>query len=343
VKRTNGLFERICNRDNLALAFWKAARGRRQRAEIRKFSVDLDLRLSEIRDQLRDNSYTFGKYHQFTICDPKRRVITAPDFSERVVHHAIMNVCEPFFERKYIDQTYACRVGKGRNVCLAQAVACSRKFSHVVHLDIKSYFDSVSHHMMLEQLSRVFKDLRLLEIFQKILTSYHTRRGYGIPIGTLCSQHFANLYLSRLDRFLKEDQQLPGYVRYMDDFVLWSDDRQRLNHLVEQIGQWLSDNLELKLKSTCRAHGAKRGFNFLGHRIFPGWMTLNRRSYRRYRSRLLEVTTAFAAGSIDASQLQSQATALTSFVLGRGVSSWKFCALAIQWVARWVARSVEDR
>lgn len=323
MKRHNDLLIRILTRDNFRLAFWKASRNKRSRDDIRKFSRDLERNLGNLRSQLGDLRFTFGVYRQFKIRDPKPRLITAPCFPERVVHHAIMNVCEPFMDRQLIDDTYACRVGKGREVCLERAMKLSSRFSEVVHLDISRYFDSISHEILLRRLGRLFKDSRLLMLFRQIVDTYQVEAGRGVPIGTLCSQHFANLYLADLDRHIKETLKLPGYVRYMDDFVLWSDNRVRLGQCVGEVERWLTENLALRLKSFDPPHGSRRGFDFLGHRVFPDRLTLNRRSRRRFRARLVELEAKFAKGEVTSDEYHASATSLTSFAANRLVSSWK--------------------
>ena len=190
---------RICT-----LAFHKAARGRRGQAVVQEFASRLDERIAVISDAIGKETFPIGRFQQFVIRDPKQRVITAPCFEERVLHHAIMNVCEPVMNRWLIDDTFACRTGKGREAAVHRAHEFSRKFEWFLKLDVRKYFDSVSHEKLINLLAMRFKDRRLLELLNRIIRAYRGDLGIGLPIGSLTSQHFANFYLGWLDRFAKE-------------------------------------------------------------------------------------------------------------------------------------------
>ena len=218
--RMGNLMEKILARDNLRLAYAKAVRGKRGKTDARAFGAALEDNLQQMSNQVRDGTFPLGVCHQFTIYDPKQRLITAPCFRERVLHHAIMNVCEPVFERWLIHDTYACRAGKGRVAALQRAQHFARRNPFFLNMDIRKYFDSIPHQRLYEKLCRLFKDSALLELFRQILDS-HSSSQRGLPIGSLTSQHFANFYLGHLDRFVKEHLRVRGYVRYMDDFVIW--------------------------------------------------------------------------------------------------------------------------
>jgi retron-type reverse transcriptase len=221
MKRAANLLEQIVERRNLQLAAYRALRGKRDRLDARTFVADLERNLRQMAEQVWAGEFPVGRCTQFTIHDPKKRTITAPCFAERVLHHAIMNICEPLLERFLIDDTYACRRGKGRIAALHRAVRFSARFPAFLKLDVRKYFDSVSHLVLCQRLERRFKDERLLALLWQILDVYHTSPGRGLPIGSLTSQHLANFYLGWFDRFVKEVIRSPGYVRYMDDCVLW--------------------------------------------------------------------------------------------------------------------------
>ena len=210
MKRATDLYPRITERDNLRLGFYRALRGKRDRNDVREFASRLDANLSEMAIRLQSGAIAVGRCSQFTIHDPKRRIITAPCFPERVLHHAIMNVCEPEFERFLIDDTYACRRGRGRIAAVQRARGFSARFPVALKFDVRKYFDSISHELLMAQLRRRFKDGRLLDLFQKIVEAYQTEPGTGLPIGSLTSQHLANFYLAPFDRFVKEILRTAG-------------------------------------------------------------------------------------------------------------------------------------
>lgn len=324
MKRAGNLLAQMVDRDNLREATHKALRGKRARREAIAFTSRLDDNLATLSEGLRQGTFPFGSFHQFIIHDPKKRLISAPCFAERVAHHAIMNVCEPILDRWLIDDTFACRVGRGRIAALRRTQANAHRSRYFLKLDIRKYFDSISHRQLLQRLSRRFKDKQVLDLFAKIVGSFCGPLARGLPIGSLMSQHFANFYLGWFDRFIKETLHLPGYVRYMDDMAIWNDDKNVLREVLKTSATWLADELDLSLKDYPFVNRTQGGMDFLGCRVFPGHMVLNRRSRVRYRAKLRWLEDQFQAGSLTELQLQQRATALTAFTRTEGVSSWRF-------------------
>jgi retron-type reverse transcriptase len=286
--------------------------------------ADLDAKLDSIRAGLLAGDLTLGSSIQFTIHDPKKRLITAPCFRERVIHHAIMNVCEPVFDRWLIADTYACRKGKGRNAALTRAREFAGRFPFFLKMDVRKYFDSISHVVLNARLARLFKDRRLLDLFGRIIACHDVTRERGLPIGSLTSQHFANFYLGWFDRFVKETLRVPGYVRYMDDCVLWGESSRELGSKLASCREFLSDKLELTTKADPYINRTTHGMDFLGSRVFRSHLELNRRSRVRFVRKLQGLETAFREGEIGESQLQEQGTALVAFARSAGVTSWQF-------------------
>lgn len=322
MRRTGRLFEKIADRDNLRLAFSKAVRGKRHRPESRRFASDLERGLRAISNQLLAGAARVGEFRQFVIHDPKERVITAPCFAERILHHAVMNVCEPVFDRWLIDDTYACRVRRGRDVALRRAIQFSRGAPFFLKLDIRKYFDSVPHENLLRRLGRLFKDRRLLELFVRIVRGFRPEIGRGLPIGSLTSQHFANFYLGWFDRFVKQTLRIRGYVRYMDDMLMWAASSKDLQLVLVACRQFLGDELELELKDNSHLNRSSRGVDFLGCRVFPTHLVLNRQSRVRFCRKLAALERSWSGGRIDDTQLQVRSAALVAFTTAAGVSSW---------------------
>lgn len=281
MKRANNLFPKILDWENLSHAVWRAAKGKRHRGKVKQFLAHCDQNLRTMRAELLAHQFLFGRYHQFEIRDPKPRMITAPAFSERVVHHAIISICEPYFEKFMIDQTFACRVGKGRIAAINQAAWYARCHRWYLKLDIRSFFSSINHHQLLTLLQRRFKDQDLLQLFRAVVTSFCTSEGRGLPIGSLTSQHFANFYLGWMDHFVKHDLVCSGYVRYMDDFVLWGNSYSELRDAQQRLQHWLQENLSLELKRDSDPQISTSGMNYLGCQIFPHRVQLNRRNRNR--------------------------------------------------------------
>jgi RNA-directed DNA polymerase len=324
MKRAGRLMERVIERDNLRLAFWKAARGKRTKRDAALFAARLDGNLEDLARELDEETYAAGPYHQFTIYDPKQRLITAPCFRDRVVHHAIMNVCEPEFDRFLIDDTFACRRGKGRIAAVERARDFARRCDFFLKLDIRRYFDSIAHSVLRQRLARRFKDRRLLDLFGRIISGYETAPERGVPIGSLTSQHFANFYLGWLDRFVKETLRAGGYVRYMDDFVVWGEDRRELRVARDQIGEFLVHELCLELKPDPYINRCRVGMDFLGCRIYPSHTTLNRRSRIRFQRQLKRLVREHQRGNLGSPELQCRATALVAFTNAGRTASWRW-------------------
>lgn len=329
MKRTGNLFERILERENLRRAFLRAVCGKRAHPEARRYAANLEANLFRMREQLAAENIPLGRFRQFVIHDPKERIITAPCFEERVLHHAIMNICEPAFDRWLIDDTFACRTGKGREAAVLRAAMFARRCPVFLKLDIRKYFDSVSHDLLLSRLSRRFKDDSLLRLFERIVRCFRGDGRCGLPIGSLTSQHFANFYLGWFDRFVKETLRVRGYVRYMDDMVLWGDDLQAQKQVLGECETFLSQELHLELKPPF-LNRTVHGMDFLGCRVFPTHRTLSRRSRRRFRDKLRQLEREFQAGELTERELQGRAEAAIAFARGAGVSSWRFRQAALQ-------------
>ena len=179
------------------------------------------------------------------VFDPKERMICAAPFRDRVAHHAIMNVVEPHFESYQIDDSYACRTGQGLDAAIARAVAFSRAGDWYLKMDVRKYFDSVDHGVLKMLLRRRFKDPALLALLDGVIDSYENSPGRGLPIGNLTSQFFANHYLGVSDHYIKQTLGCRRYVRYMDDFVVWDSEKDRLRQVRDDVAGFLRDALRL--------------------------------------------------------------------------------------------------
>jgi RNA-directed DNA polymerase len=326
MKRTGHLIESIASLYNLQFAFWRASRGKAGHRDVQSFARDLDIHLLRLRAQLLEGNINVGNYRQFRIFEPKERIITAPCFGERVLHHALMAVCEPILDRRLIFDTYACRTGKGREAAIARSKAFSKQFGWFLKLDIRKYFDSVHHDVLMVALSCVFKDPILLACFQSIIRSYSGKpdSGTGIPIGSLTSQHFANFYLGSLDRFIKETIRLKGYVRYMDDMILWGDSHAQLDRIRLDLESFLHAQLRLQFRPHPFINKTSNGVSFLGAKIFPSHATLNRSSRLRLKRGVRSLEFAVQDGTSSEQQLQQRATSMVAFATSGQSKSWRY-------------------
>jgi len=329
MRRTGNLFEQIVARDNLCEAFQRAARGKRSQAEVRLFAEHLDHRLRQMSANLLTGTIPLGQFHQFVIRDPKERIITAPCFEERVLHHAVMNVCEPDFERWLIDDTFACRVGRGRDAAVQRAAVFARRYPVFLKLDIRKYFDSIPHSVLRDRLRRKFKDARLIRLFHRIIGAFRGRSECGLPIGSLTSQYFANFYLGWFDRYVKERLNVRGYVRYMDDMVLWGNDLATLRDQRDVVLDFLSESLQLTAKPPFLGRSSC-GFDWLGCRVFSTHTALSRRSRTRFQRKIHALESAHVAGALTDDQLQRRSEAALAFTRGANAKSWRFRQAMLQ-------------
>ena len=321
MKRTGGLLPQIVEPDNLRLAFWKARKGKTGVAEVEAFRADLDENLLRLRHELLTGMVQVGEYHYFTIYDPKERVICAASFRERVLHHALMNVCHPVFERFQMDCSYATRPGKGTYAALERAQAYNARYTWYLKMDVRKFFDSISHEQLLALLRRKFKDRALLDIFTQIIHSYATAPGRGLPIGNLTSQYFANYYLAFVDHLIRDEIGHGPYVRYMDDMVLWDDDKQRLKDRGRRVAAYLRDTLALELKVWQLNYGSQ-GLPFLGYRLHGGRVRLSNRAKRRFRRKMDIYAARLAAGDWDQATFQVHVLPLLAYA--EWAESWGF-------------------
>lgn len=281
MKRYGHLLEAVTEPENLRMAFWKARKGKSHASEVEEYRKELDINLIKLRKQLMIGAVEVGDYRYFKVFEPKERQICASAFREQVLHHALMNVCHEHFERVQIFDSYACRKGKGTYAAIERAKVYTRQHDWFLKLDVRKFFETVHHQVLKRQLGRMFRDQALLGIFGKIIDSYDAHPERGLPIGNLTSQYFANHYLSELDHFIKEQLKIKAYVRYMDDMVLWHDDKEVLKLALSDIRAYISNELEGELKPEVLNRSA-HGLPFLGYRIFPHNVRLTQQSKQRF-------------------------------------------------------------
>jgi len=300
--------------ENLRLAHHYAARGKRGRPAAAAFEYRLADNLLELQDELASKTYQPGAYTSFYIHDPKHRLISAAPFRDRVAHHALCNLLEPLFERGFIYDSYANRVGKGTHRALDRAQAFARRHSFVLQCDVEQFFPAIDHQVLKDILARKVADPDLLWLIDRILASgagvlseeYRMRyfsgddllaaaRPRGLPIGNLTSQFWANCYLDPLDHFVKRELRCTAYLRYVDDFLLLADDKKTLWAWREALIERLAD-LRLTIHPAAQPRPVTEGFPFLGFVIYPTHRRLKRRkvvAYRRQFRRLIAGWIAF--------------------------------------------------
>lgn len=240
-------------------------------------------------------------YTAFVIREPKERLISAADIRDRVVHHALCGALETVFERRAIAASYACRIGKGTHAAVAHAQRLTRRFPYVVKCDVRRYFASVDHEVLLSLVGRLVKDARVLALVERIVRhgAPGAEAGKGLPIGNLTSQHFANLYLGELDHFVTDRLGVGAYLRYMDDFLFFGHDKVRLWEQLAATRELLAESLLLALNEPrTRLAPVTEGVAFLGFRVFPGTVRLAGPKLARLRRTVRARERAYLGGHI---------------------------------------------
>lgn len=299
MKRATSLFNQIVSYENVRLAWLKARKGKRSKPVVRNFYKNVNLNLEKVQKNLKSNPPVLSSYTQFTIFDPKERVISVVPFVDRVMHHAIMNVLEPVFERQFIFHAYACRKGKGSHKAVNYAFKKARTHKYFLKLDVRKYFDNIDHLVLKKLLSKIIKDMDCLNLLFALIDSYGcSADGKGLPIGNLTSQFFANYYLSLLDHYVLEQMKPCGYVRYMDDFLLFDDSKEKLKIFLNQIETFCRKELLLELKPAILGN-CKNGVSFLGYLIKSDSVKLTQKSRKRKLTKLKRLNYELKMGRID--------------------------------------------
>lgn len=313
--KNGGLFERVTAWPNLLLAARRAARGKRFKPNVSAFSFHLEAELLRLQIELRERTYRPGPYRTFIVREKKPRLISAAPFRDRVVHHALCNIIEPIFDRGFLFDSYACRKGKGTHAAVERASVYARRYRYVLKCDIEQYFPSIDHDILFGQIARRIWDDSVLWLVRRIIDGSNPQpeivryfpgdslfapveRRRGLPIGNHTSQFFANVYLDSLDHDVKETLRMPGYVRYVDDFLLFADDKGWLHEARAAI-EARCEALRVRLHPRkCVLAPVTVGVSFLGYRIFPAFRRLDADNVRRFKRRLRRYRAAVEAGTL---------------------------------------------
>ncbi len=318
------LYAQITRWDNLRLAYKKAAKGKRGKGPASRFEYRLEDNLAALQHDLQTKTYQPGQYASFYIHEPKRRLISAAPFRDRVVHHALCNLIEPMFERSFIEDSYANRVGKGTHRALDRCQAFARRYPYVLPCDLKQYFPSIDHQILRHLLARKIGCPDTLWLIDQILASgsgvlaeeyelvwfpgddlLAALRPRGLPIGNLTSQFWANCYLNDFDHFVKRKLRCRGYVRFVDDFLLFADDKTTLWQWREVVTGYLAQlRLTLHLNKA-QVRPVTEGIPFLGFVIYPQRRRVKGRKVVHFRRRLRRKLADYQAGRIALDQVDA--------------------------------------
>ena len=303
MKTVKGLHEKMYTFDNANISFHKAAENKRFHEEVLAFSMSKEDELLRACEEVETLTYSQGPYTVFKVWEPKERIIMALPFFDRVIQHMIVNIIEPIFEKRFIFHSYACRKGKGAHEAsdtlskwLYELEVVQGKKIYAIKGDIHHYFQSVAHDVLKKEIRRYISDKALLKILDRIIDHNGIfPPGVGIPVGNLTSQLFANVYLNKLDQYVKHVLKMKYYVRYMDDFIILSEDPEELRHVLELIEEFLRRELKLELNPKTTILAAKNGINFVGYIHFKDHKRVRKDAMRR----LKKLLKAFDTGEVE--------------------------------------------
>lgn len=317
----------VASIETLSRAFWQASRGKGDRDDVQRFAADLDGELARLSADIIERRAPEGRWTSFEIHDPKLRQILAPCFRDRVLHHAMMLHMGPVLERALVDDTFACRTGKGTLAAVLRAQQHARRFPWWVKTDVRAYFASIEHATLRGVLARRFKSADLLALCDRVIASAAVPAGKGLPIGALTSQWFANAYLDALDRYLLEGLRVRAMVRYMDDVVWWCDTREQATRTLAAAQRFVADERGLELKPTATIGRSSAGLPFLGFRVLPGALRLSLRRRRRYAAARGRWENAYREGRVGARELQVGYAAALAVTAHADARRWRLAEM----------------
>lgn len=283
-------YEEIISLENLFAAWQEFVRGKKNKKDVQEFKAGLADNILQLHEELANFSYVHGGYEAFNISDPKPRNIHKAIVRDRVLHHLLYKELYPYFDAKFIYDSYSCRENKGVHRALNRfnyfAGKISKNYSrtcYVLKCDIKKFFASVDHKILIKILKRHIEDQDIIDLITKVISSFYSNRpDVGLPLGNLTSQLLVNIYMHEFDMYVKQELRIKYYIRYADDFIILADNKEYLNSLLLKISKFLSEKLKLTLhehKVYIKTYAS--GLDFLGWVHFPYYRQLRTTTKRK--------------------------------------------------------------
>ena len=321
-KTAKNLWNKIVSFDNLLRAFYtvcKKDNGNKYEALL--FKERLDENIIALLNALIWKSWVPGPFTCHYVYEPKRRYVEAPCFSDRVVHEAICSVLSPLFDRRFIENTFACRKGKGTLHCslsLRKMLRSAQKHAHgrkmyFLKADISKYYPSINHCKLWDAICRVIADKDVLWLLHTIIFDCGYDQ-YGLPIGSQTSQLFANVYLDKFDHYVKSELRVRYYTRYMDDMVILAYDKKYLHELKEKLGVWLNEELELTWNPKTCVAPVSHGINYAGYRHWSTHTLPRIKNVKKQRANFKRLTRLFAEGKTTLEHVRNVVTSFTGYM-----------------------------
>lgn len=313
MKRLGNLYNKILDKDNLELAIHNACKRKSSYASVKVIKADIENHVNKVHKILKEGIYKVATYKQKKIYEPKERIISIlPLFPDRVIQHAIMNVLEDYWDSLMIYDSYACRKGKGQHQGSIKCMQHCKKYKYVLKCDISKFYPSLDHNILKATLERKIKDRELLNLLSNIIDSYGD--GKGVPIGSYLSQWLGNLYMTSLDMYVKHELKCKAYIRYCDDFVIFSNNKEEIRCIQSKIKEYCESVLALKM-SKCEYFPSTQGVDFLGYRHFPdGKILLRKRTAKRFSKKIRELEGLLNHNAIDLESARSKVASMSGWL-----------------------------
>lgn len=287
MKRYKSLWDEFISKENFALAAKKAVRSKKNKKSTQKFLADSENLLEKLRQSLIDGTFRTSNYRVFTIFEPKKRdIYELPLYPDHIVHHAIINILGPIWQKSFISDSYACIPGRGLHAASKRIMQFVRRNKYFLQCDVRKFFPSINHDVMMNILMQKIGDKRLLGVLDNIVRSVGGNT--NLPIGNLTSQWMGNVYLHQLDMFVKHILHCRDYIRYCDDFCLFGNDKRDLWRKLAKIKDFVNEKLQLQLSKYFLRRCAQ-GVNMIGYRHFTKFILLRRRGARKISHRLKNI------------------------------------------------------
>lgn len=287
MKTYKKLWDAFIAPENFELAAKKAVRSKKSRKSVQRFLAHRDELLKKLRDDIICGRYKTSNYHTFIIREPKQRVIyNLPLYPDHIVHHALINILGPIWQKFFIHDSYACIPGRGLHAASQKTMEFVRKNKYVLQCDIRKFYPSIDHKIMMDIIAEKIHDRRILRVLYDVVCSVGGDK--NLPIGNLTSQWLGNVFLNKLDQFVKHNLHWRHYIRYCDDFCLYGNDKQELKKMGKIIEKFINKNLNLVL-SKCNIYQTKNGIGFIGYRHFKNYKKLRKFTAQKIRKRLMNI------------------------------------------------------
>ncbi|MBR6363532.1 MAG: reverse transcriptase [Alphaproteobacteria bacterium] len=287
MKTYNNLWEQFISVENFELAARKAIKSKKSKKSVQKFLRNKDVLLKKLRQQLIEGKFKTSEYKTFVIHEPKERVIyKLPLYPDHILHHALINVLGPIWQKMFIHDSYACIPGRGLHAASKRTMDFVRRNKYVLQCDIRKFYPSINHNKMMEIIARKISDRRILKILDEIVRSVGGET--NLPIGNLTSQWLGNVYLNELDHFVKSELRWRDYIRYCDDFCLYGNDKNTLKHMAQKIKVFITDGLKLVFSRSI-VRQTVFGVAFVGYRHFKNFILLKKYAARKIKHRIMNI------------------------------------------------------